>query len=367
MKIEKEILQFQIGFQTARLGLSALQTQYLSVLSSQASIESTVQYFLSQGWLVSFSELYTLVEKLVYNKAILNPGLQDYFKSSNTRNDIDALKNSAITKWRDPSNIKSLMELPFFRSLDPKLSEFLLSRAHQVKLPAKNYICNAGDTTRDMYILLNGQAGVYRPTTSGQHQLVATLSDGSIFGEAGFFLGAARSASIVTTKESDLLVIPYMPEVFDRHIDRNKAQGLQLRFWVQHALQNSEFFKSIPSDCLDALGFSGNVVRVAAHQSLFRQGDPGQTAYIVVQGSLVASQNGKNIRVLNQGAFFGEISLLVSGGNRTAHVQSQQETLLLEIHQNDFYRLLSQNLFLAKEIENLAHERLRNDQMRMAR
>ena len=37
---------------------------------------------------------------------------------------------------------------------------------------------------------------------------------------------------------------------------------------------------------------------------------------------------------------------------------------MIEINRNDFYHLLSQNLFLAKEIQNLAFQRLNKDQQR---
>ncbi len=364
MKIEKELLQFKQDFQLSSLRLSELQTQYLTVLTNQSSIESTVVYFLNQGWLVSFKELYSLVEKLVQEKIILNANILSYFQNTPSLTSSLTSETTESIKKYDSFDKEALKKLPFFRSLDSALVDLLLQNARHIQVPIRGYVCRAGEKTREMYILLDGQAGVYRPLSGGRHQMIASLAEGSLFGEAGFFLGTQRSASIIALKKSDFLEIPYSPEIFDGHIDKNKVHALQMRFWVQHALQKSEFFKNIPTDCLDALGFSGRVVKVAADQVLFRKGDIGQTAYIVIQGSLIASQNGQNIRVLNQGALFGEISLLVSQGKRTADVQSQNECLLLEIHQNDFYRLLSQNLFLAKELEILAYERILSDSIR---
>jgi CRP-like cAMP-binding protein len=54
----------------------------------------------------------------------------------------------------------------------------------------------------------------------------------------------------------------------------------------------------------------------------------------------------------------------MSGGQRTATVITQRDSILLEINQQNFYKVLSQNLLLAKEIESLAAHRLTNDSLR---
>jgi len=76
-------------------------------------------------------------------------------------------------------------------------------------------------------------------------------------------------------------------------------------------------------------------------------------------------QNGKNINVLAAGDAFGEMSLFINQGIRTATAKAQTECIVLEISSQDFYALMAENLFLAKEIEKLAYSRLRNDQNRL--
>jgi CRP-like cAMP-binding protein len=365
MKIEKEILHFHPQFKAEQVQLNQLQSQYLGILMQNSSLQSTVEFFLKQGWLVSFRELYALMDYLVSNGIVLNHNLITYFQDLKPESEAHFLSRFLpfSVKASPQYDLQSFRELPFFRSLEPQLSGFLLKSARIVRVPAKNFICRSGDKSRDLYVVLKGRAGIYKSNAKGQVQLVAQLSEQSVFGEAGFFLNQARSADIVTLEETDLLVIPSHPDM-EKYLDKNKAQGLQLRFWVQHALQNSELFKNFPSDCLDALGFSGQLTRTLPQQLLFREGERGHAAYIVVQGSLSVLQRGRLINTMEQGSFFGEISLLVSGGVRTATIQAQQESLLIEIPQSEFYRLLSQNLFLAKELETLAHERLLKDQSR---
>lgn len=341
--------------------LSILQATYLDVLARDLSIEDTIQFFLGQGWLVSFRELYALLQLLASKKIISNPLVLNYLTTAQTAEDITITKSfsgsSGLKIQLDPT------QLPFFRSLDPQLGSYLLQGAERFQVAAQTRITQSGKNDRDLFILLSGQASVYKVINEKQRQLVATLQKGALFGERGFLLNQPRNADIITTTTCEILRVKHLAE-FDSLIKSEKAQSLQHRFWVLHALLSSPFFKELPGDTLDALIFAGRLLKASAHQVLFQEGQPGNTCYILIQGSALVSQKGQTINVLNQGSCFGEISLLVSGGQRTATVTTQRDSILMEIQQNDFYRILSQNIILAVEMENLAAFRVQKDQSR---
>lgn len=365
MKIEKEVVHFDPAF-SGLADLTDLQKLYLQILQGGKSIEGVVHHFLQQGWLVNFVELAGLCEKLVEAKAIRNPNFYSYFdkmKPISERSLWNKIMNLDLPE-STMGSMRTYKELPFFRSLEPQLADFLLSKATIHHVPPKSLICRQGETTRDLFVMLKGSAGVYKPHQQGGKYLVATLSDHAVFGEGAFLLGQPRSADVVSITDSRILRIPCLPEIFDRYLKKDKAQGLQFRFWVQHALLNSPLFKEVPSDCFDALSHSGKLRRFGNGQVLFNQGDKGQNVYVVIQGSLVINQDGKNINVLNQGAFVGEIALLANQGVRSASALTQRETLVVEIPQAEFYKLLAQNLFLARFLQELALDRLGRDQER---
>jgi len=372
MKIENEIIKFHPQCQFEKLKLDPLQQQYLAHLRAQTTIQDIVALHYKMGWLVDFQKLYELVSLLAQNHWILNPNIVNYFKNLQLKNNT-SLKGPVQNSVQSPtaalnkaahSDLSSLLKLPFFRSLNPELANFLLKSAHVHAYKPESLICKAGDVSRDLYVLLKGEAVLYKPTP--QHrQFISIISESSVFGEAGFFLAEKRSADILATKKCEVLVVPYQAEVLDQYLKKDKAQSLQQRFWVQHALLHSDLFKNFPADCMDALTFSGKIIQLQDEQLLFKQGDLSLAAYIVIQGSLSVQQNGTVINTLPQGSFLGEISLMVSGGKRTASVYSQRSTLLLEIHKNEFYNLLSQNLYLAKEIQLLAAKRVSDDQARI--
>ncbi|QDK37347.1 cyclic nucleotide-binding domain-containing protein [Bdellovibrio sp. NC01] len=376
MKVEKEKLQFKPFQLTPKDGagvitisgrndsfqLSPLQYSYLDVLKNGLSIEGLVQFFLGQGWLVNFRELNTLIQFLVTERVITNPTVVDYFKKA-LSHDVPMVFSSISNMTGKAAQALNPAELPFFRSLDPALARYLLKGAEVFQVPAQIRLTHSGQTDRDLFILLNGQAAIYKVIDTHRRQMVATLNQGSLFGERGFLLNQPRNADIITTTPSEVLRVKHLPE-FDQLIKTEKAQSLQHRFWVMQALLSSPIFKEMPTDSLDALVFAGRLVQAPANQILFQEGQRGNTCYILVQGSAVVTKGGQPINVLNQGSCFGEISLLMSGGVRTATVATQRDCVLLEIQQNDFYKMLSQNLILAKEIETMAASRLQKDSTR---
>lgn len=375
MKIEQEPIKFQ-DFQLTpnnqggvlsviatrkSYQLSQVQFSYISALRVTPTIVGLVEFYLGQGWLVRFSELYNLIMFLLDENIILNTNFHNYFRPAQIEKKFSSNLNTQSYKLEN-LNI-SAENLPFFRSLEPSLAKFLLEKSSVLEVPEKFRVTETGSRDRDLYILLQGQAAIFHSLGPTQRQRVAMLEQGAIFGEKAFLLNHPRSADIITTKKSRLLRVPYRTEL-DSMIKTNAAQSLQIRFWTLQALAGSPVFKNLPSDCIDQLIFSGRVVKTSVHQVLFYEGQPGNTCYIIIQGNVVVSQKQKNVNVLGQGSCFGEISLLISSGKRTATVQTQQECLLLEINQHSFYKVLSQNLLLAKELEGLAYQRIVKDQSR---
>lgn len=369
MKIEKEIIQLRpfdltpdsqggvVSFKHSGRQFQLNQNQYsmLQALRNSAmSLESLVQFYLGQGWLVSFRELHGLILFLLQEGAFLNSAFTTYFSQQDSAT-VAPLKGVTVSR-----------DLPFLRSLAPELADYFLKNSQILKVSANTRLLQQGERTRDLYILLNGQLGIYRVMGPSQRERQAILGSGSLFGERGFLLGQARSADVYSLTDSEVLKIPFLPE-YDQLIKTDRAQTLQHRFWVLQALTSSDFFSSLPSDSLDSLIFSGRLCQTGAHQVLFREGQAGNSCYILIQGSVVISQNGQNINILNQGSCFGEISLLMSGGVRTATVTTQKESVLLEISQSYFYQVLAQNLILAKKIEELALQRLHKDSQRNPR
>lgn len=363
MKIETLDITFQLQ-NAAVVPMSMLQKDYFQILKQEKSIAKTVYFYYQQGWLINFAELYALIYNLTQVQSIKNPEFVDYFRQLILKNEpektnlLPEIKNQDI----DLSTVKSL---PFFRSLKPESLNFLLANSKAYSVPKQTLFIQEGGVDRDMYVLLKGQVGIYKKSSTGERFRVATLIPGCLFGEYAFFLNEPRLADVIALNDVQVLKIIYIPEIFDQWIRKEVAESLKHRFWVIHGIMRSPILSILPEDTTDQLIHRGQLKTLTANEVLFKERMPGHHFYILIQGSLTIMQNGKTINVLSAGDAFGEMSLFINQGIRTATAKAQTECIVLEISSQDFYALMAENLFLAKEIEKLAYSRLRNDQKRL--
>lgn len=73
---------------------------------------------------------------------------------------------------------------------------------------------------------------------------------------------------------------------------------------------------------------------------LTRQDQAGDLAFVLVDGRVRASRNGRTLGTLGPGTIVGELSL-IDGGPRTATVTALDDLHVLEISGEDFRRLLA--------------------------
>ena len=93
-----------------------------------------------------------------------------------------------------------------------------------------------------------------------------------------------------------------------------------------------------------------------AGDEVIRQGQPGETAYVVRRGELEVIRNGKTVGHLGPGDLFGEVALL-KGGKRTATVRCLSSVEVTVFAGEDFNALSVGSSSLAKAIRAQAKER----------
>lgn len=358
MKIEKEEILFLESRIVAK-PLNDLQKNYLQILMQERTIEKTFLYYLRQGWLINFHEFYNLIKTLLEQKSIRNLNFYHAFAedqkvvSSNDFHENESQSSSSI----------DLSEKVFFKSLPEEVLALFKKNSRVIEVPERSILIREGTLTRDMYLNIEGQLAVFK-SREGKKVRIADLNAGSVFGEAGFLWNTPRSADIVSLSRCQLLRFQYSESDFSSSIQTQMAEKSQVRFWALHAFMQSSLLRDLPSDHMNELIQSGRKVTLKPKQVLCTEGDSGTSFYILIQGHLQVLQRSRLIRQLTQGDLLGEISLFVSAGRRTATIQSLNDCVLLEIEKDEFYRILSRNLFLAREIEALAWERIHSDQKR---
>lgn len=120
-------------------------------------------------------------------------------------------------------------------------------------------------------------------------------------------------------------------------------------------------FSKLPPDMLAHLASVARDVEIAAGQVLFRDGDPGDTLYVLKTGRVEVLVDEQVVRSHGRGEAMGELALL-SGGRRTATVRARRDSSMLALDRAEFDGLLSgQPEFALALIRELALRQPRAD------
>jgi hypothetical protein len=122
-------------------------------------------------------------------------------------------------------------------------------------------------------------------------------------------------------------------------------------------LSNVAMFRPLQLTTLETL--AGQMVRreASAGSAVIRQGDEGDTFYIVVSGQLETLVDGRPIRELGAGDSFGEIALLREGA-RTATVRALADSELVELGREPFVAAVASSGDSAAAADEVVRARL---------
>lgn len=110
-------------------------------------------------------------------------------------------------------------------------------------------------------------------------------------------------------------------------------------------LAQNRLFEGIEPGLLDEIAPEVQVVHLDAGEIVFREGDPGDSLYLVGQGSVKISKSGRGgeqetLGFIQSGNFFGEMALL-DGEPRSAMATAVEPTLLGAVKEPAFQHILA--------------------------
>jgi sigma-B regulation protein RsbU (phosphoserine phosphatase) len=130
-------------------------------------------------------------------------------------------------------------------------------------------------------------------------------------------------------------------------------------------LAHIPFFTDLPPEELDRLVTEMDIVNMNPGDILFREGDPGEHLYVVVNGELEIlmapdTDDELILNILYEGEYLGEMSLIQPGGHRTASARARGEVVLLSLSRAQFRDLLQRHPELSKAMVGVLSQRLDN-------
>ena len=122
-------------------------------------------------------------------------------------------------------------------------------------------------------------------------------------------------------------------------------------------LRSSPTFSVLGAPELERLARGMAPVTVERGGTLIREGEEGDTAYLVADGELEVSAGGRKLATLGRGDIVGEIALL-RGGPRTAEVVALEAARLYELEREAFLEALGGSRHAAGALDTLIDGRL---------
>ena len=122
-------------------------------------------------------------------------------------------------------------------------------------------------------------------------------------------------------------------------------------------------FANLDPGQMQVLSRVANVRRFEAGETVFRESDPAEQFFVILQGSVkvfVDSPDGREVVLthLLAGDFFGEMALL-EGEARSASVTAMTDSEVVAIARDDFFAALAADFSLAKKVLQALSARLR--------
>jgi len=133
------------------------------------------------------------------------------------------------------SHLRTLSDVPLFKSVSKKLLRKLLIDLIEKKYTAGDIIFHEGESGKAVYVVLEGSVKIIKKTNS-ENKALAVLGPGSHFGELSLIGQCSRFATAIAEKDS-LLLIMYK-SYFEDLIRGNSAISSRILLNLAEILSN---------------------------------------------------------------------------------------------------------------------------------
>lgn len=255
----------------------------------------------------------------------------------------------------DAAKLSAIRASPMLAPLPALALEQLARAADQLTVPAGTEVVRQGDSGDRFYMIAVGSADV-----SVDGRRVATLGPGGSFGEIAMIRDEPRSATVTAREELRLVAVDRgeflaalssdaaamghisgvvqtrltTPPVEERLAEVDRVEALA-GLSVDGVLAAQRPFIDISPDARKGLAESARVLVATDGALITREGDYGQTFYVILSGTVEVFEGDKWIRSLGAGESFGERAILRDTPS-TASVRARGGVTLLAVDRNAF-------------------------------
>ncbi len=183
---------------------------------------------------------------------------------------------------------------------------------------------------------------------------MAGLAVGSLLVPALVHLGGARIALLGVAAALPLAAVAGGRGLF------SLDAGTRVPVVEMTLLRSIPLFAELPPPAIEGLAASLTPVELPAGTVLLRQGDPGDAYYVIADGHLDVTQDGRLLRQCGRGAGVGEIALL-RAIPRTATVTANGPATVYRLSRNEFLTAVLGHAATQRHADRIADALLAGD------
>ena len=282
--------------------------------------------------------------------------------ASERRNPPARMRADALAQQYEEARRRQATALAQLDCLSAVPSHDLLRLAHLCTLRAflpGTLILNERTPGQFLYLVLRGTVSLTLHDRAGHKVLIGVLNRGDCFGEGPLFGDLFHGATVEAETICYLLQLPL--EGVRGVLSEAPELAAALRSIYRHRLVESTlgrvplFSQISPLERARVAGLL-QPQQYERGTTIIREGEPGDALYLIEAGQVVVEQAGQAIAYLDEGDFFGEISLLTEKPHN-ADIRALTPVEVLALPAEDFNWLLREQPALAAQLHQVVERR----------
>ncbi|CAI7723569.1 cAMP-dependent protein kinase regulatory subunit, putative [Plasmodium vivax] len=207
-------------------------------------------------------------------------------------------------------------------------------------------IINEGEEGDLLYVIDQGEVEIFK-TKENKKEVLTVLKSKDVFGELALLYNSKRAATAKALTKCHLWALDR--ESFTYIIKDNVAKKRKM---YEHFLTQISILKDMDPYERSKVADSLKTKTFADQEDIIKEGEPGDTFYIIVEGNALAIKDKTVIKTYGKGDYFGELALL-KNKPRAATVKAKDTCQVVYLDRKSFKRLLG-------PIEEILHRNVEN-------
>ncbi|KAL9648426.1 hypothetical protein ABK040_014046 [Willaertia magna] len=261
-------------------------------------------------------------------------------------------EENLVTHQKTPEEIlkikDSLADNALFKSLEPEELQVVIDTMKEMTYKPGDIIIRQGDEQADLFFVIDsGECEVLKKATGEEEEkLVKEYHSGDSFGELALIYGTPRQATVKAKTDVKCWAINRVTFRKIVMINTKRKREMYEDFLRKVPILETltDYERMTVADALVQEVYSEN----DKGRCIIRQGDRGDSFYIVLQGEVIVkkiNENGEEstLTKLQTGDYFGEIALLTDQPRQASvfiSENSKEDIKVLRLNRKDFKNLL---------------------------